>query len=417
MRTMLAKSLDSMRAIRREVLVDGNVSNERVEKYIELVVKAASFADSLINPEIVEKHLSTIINLYNDDSALRHYDSNQDLWWNESSEGKKFLEALRLITIQLLHGNVYSREDAFHVFQILKCLYEEDKEYRKAVWFILPAYGGICVDFDYLQALLIKMTGNNNLIVNTQSRGPTLILDWYPDDGKGGVQEILKIIEAAAKLGYIGIEFKMPQEYKYEDLYKNFGSLLEVKNDSDSWKGRIRCGTGYDRCKSDTLFQSLENNEKKLSEIPPSEFDGRLLRYRCKKDGRDYAVCVDFPGFANRILFTITENEYSAHGGIYVSNTVTKLPDNTQIRLVNDGSIYINADKKPSDILESFTNVLNKIISNTKNNYALSDISAQLLEDAVNSLDSDLNAVVMFIYATLTNSRTGEEMEIEEAGE
>lgn len=387
MRAMLTKHVENMRALRKQVLIDGNLNEERVKRYAELAASAASLVDTLTDVEVIGGHIPTIINMYNRDTALKHYDTTQDSWWNESEEGRSFLNALRTIAAHYLHGNLCSPEDAFHVFQMVKHIYEDDEEYRKAAWFMLPVYGGLYIPLDYIGRLLVHMSGNKNLVLAMERHDPTLLLDWYPDDGATGVKETTAVLEAAAKLGYIGIDFRMPQEYKYEELYKTFGNSLHAKKDGNNWRGRIRCEPNYGDCHPDRLFQQLENGEKRLGDVPVMEFEGKTRRCFEKAGNRLIAACLDSVGFAKRLLFTAEENENSIHGGIYLTGDTEKFDS-----------------KSVADVFRNLIAHIRGIPPELEKENVF-----QMVKNATRETETISNAKSTFAYVTVRDSRGNEE--------
>ncbi len=139
MRKMLADRLVAMRKIRSEVLVEGKVG-ERKQAYLEQVVQAASFVDALDCPDRTEKLKETMMNCFNEDYSLSRYDVTQDKWWATDERWMSFVLSMRKLAFYFLRGGLNSTEDAFHFFQIMKQLYETEREERKDEMFMQPSF-------------------------------------------------------------------------------------------------------------------------------------------------------------------------------------------------------------------------------------------------------------------------------------
>ncbi len=381
---MLAKSMGKMRMLRKKSIIEGKMGPEKGE-YAKEVVCAASFIDSLWNEERIKSTVSALIDAYNGDPALARYDSTQEAWWAEQEEGAAFLRTLHTMTAYCLRGAACGPEDAAHILQVMKHL-NESEESRSDKDFILPAYGGLGIGSEYLGPVLASMTGNRFLL--PKAAGLALDLDWYPDDSKEGLAETSKALEAAAKLGFYRILFQMPAACSYDQLYKKFE--VEAAQTESGIIGSISCRPQKEEGKPKTLFQQLENGDKKLSEVKDSEFvradDLVFLRTR----STTVAACIDSVGFAERVLFTAAEGELSASGGVY-------------FHIAGD-----SGNKSGSGVLGIITERFCATRMLGDNQFSIDGLSGMLDE-----LTAKCGAKAMTFYATVKNSKTEEEYDVE----
>jgi len=382
MRAMLAKSMGKMRMLRMKSISEGKSGPEK-EEYKKEVVCAASFMESLWNEDRIKNVIGALIDAYNGDPALARYDSTQEAWWAEQGDGAAFIRPLHILSAYCLRGAACGPEDTAHVLQIIKHL-NESGDVRSEDDFILPAYGGLGIPQEYLGPLLASMTGNRHLLPN--SAGVALDLDWYPDDSEDGLAETTKVLDAAAKLGFHRIMFRMPAACSYELLYKKF-EVSAMQTDGGII-GSISCRDRKGEGKPETLFQHLELGDKKLSEVKDSEFvrTDDLVFYKTRSTMA--GACIDSVGFAERMLFTAAEGELSASGGIYFAR--------------NSGN------KAGRGVLEIITEWFCATRMLGDNKFSIDGLSGMLDEVA-----SKRGAKALTSYATVKDSKTEDETDFE----
>ncbi|GEM_PF-2715319 len=228
----LAASVARMRNFRRHSVSDGKIENGEMRRYRLLVAEAASLGEAVENPKVARPLIERIGNVFSGplkgDDSLRGYDSSQNGWWLSIDAGKELVTALRLLSMHQLHGAFSGEQDTFHVFQGFKSRFEDSREERKGDLFLQPAYGGLWLPENYMGPLLVNETGNRHLVPVPNGDRITLKVDWYPDDGTSGVEEVKRLLLAAEKLGYFYAEFEMPGVFDYKELKKEYGGRIEA---------------------------------------------------------------------------------------------------------------------------------------------------------------------------------------------
>ncbi len=317
MRAELAKSIERMRTLRREVFAEKKLDEEKKELYREQLVIAASYVDRLEDKAKVRMLKERIRSIYSGDPAFERYDSTQNMWWRECEEGPEFLATLQMLSAYYLRSTLSGPEDVFHVLQIVKYLHERDKRERKKDSFVLPTYGGLPLPAEYLGALLFSMTGNPYLVPIETEDNMVLSLDWYPDDSRKGRNEVRSLLNAAQRLGFLGIEFRLAPECEYSELYRIHNVF--AKTTQDGWKATIPCPT-FQQNESPQLrlFRSYELGETTLEESQPTKPEGKehtLLYW--DKEGMKCTVYFDSLGSAARLLFAAQKDMQHVSGGLY----------------------------------------------------------------------------------------------------
>jgi hypothetical protein len=319
MRADLAACVSGMRRLRKAVLTDGRIDDERREEYRDHIALAASFAEALEDKGLTDPLKRTVAERCNADPALLKYDPLQDGWWSECGQDKAFLDAIQVLSAYYLRGGLSLPEDVFHVFQIAKYFLETDRGERKRDDFVLPAYCGLALPRMHLGPLLSSMTGNPHLIPDERQTGAALSLDWFPDPDAAGCQEVAKALEAAAKLGFPGVEFTLADGYGYEELYLRYPSLSAELDAMKRWRAAIPCP----RCnpepsRESMLFQATElqgmnirdgiiqfrpERVRKVFECDPQS--GTNSVYIFGGGGLLALAYADLFGFATRVRYTL----------------------------------------------------------------------------------------------------------------
>ncbi len=321
MRKMLADRLVAMRKIRSEVLVEGKVG-ERKQAYLEQVVQAESFVDALDCPDRTEKLKETMMNCFNEDYSLSRYDVTQDKWWATDERWMSFVLSMRKLAFYFLRGGLNSTEDAFHFFQIMKQLYETEREERKDEMFMQPAYGAIFIPNDNIGPLIRAIAKNRNLIPIESENMLALKLDWYPDDNEKGMEEVKMILEKAAFLGYTRVEFWLSDTFKYEKLNLAY-SHMQCRREDKKCIASIRCDKKDDANPNKT-FQLLESDNRFLNDVK-SELNGLRTKYQ-GDNGFSIAACTDDCGMEfGRMLFAVDDGELAVRGGLYLPQKTDKI--------------------------------------------------------------------------------------------
>ncbi len=318
MRKDLARTVARMRGIRKELLSDNIPKDARLQPYREQAGAITRFAKQLENRDISPKVKELMTETCLTDEALRRYDPSQDGWWLEGGRRPEFLTALWMFSAHILRSAFTDPEDAFHIFQITKMGYEPDRVKRDEPDFVMPAYGGIPLPLKHLGPLLASMTGNSHLVPLARPGNLVLELDWYPDDSGEGTKQVTTLMDAATKLGFSAVEFRLIPEYKYEGLYGKFHFAGGI-SDNGQWNASIPCRRELNRgFEQDSVFHPLEFEEKEVGSVNSPAFLARSDRFfSSDADKGTVAAGTDASAFASRLLFFTEKGHHLLKGGFY----------------------------------------------------------------------------------------------------
>jgi hypothetical protein len=189
MRKELAKNVARMHEMRGEALSGGKMPSDIRIAFRRETACAMSYVEAIEDASIANPRLDRLL-ACTSDPAFAKYDSTQDKWWMTNDGGKEFLSNLRLLTLHYMHAGAQGAEDAFFMFQVIKCRFEKDPQSRVEDGFLQPAYGGLWLpsDKDYTGALMRHLSNDMTVKVVGDECRLVLRLDWWPDVGEVGVR-------------------------------------------------------------------------------------------------------------------------------------------------------------------------------------------------------------------------------------
>ncbi|MFA6214321.1 MAG: hypothetical protein WC717_03520 [Candidatus Micrarchaeia archaeon] len=315
MRGELAKTVDAMRTIRNSCLVDGKVSDKDYRSYRLNAAQAAGFSDCVENSKIMRPWTEKIAKVSSDPS-IYEYDPLQDRYWMDTESGKEFLQAIRMAAVHNLQSAASGVQDAFHVFQLLKIRLEGDSTVRSQKEFVLPAYGGIAIPHDYMVRYIPHLTGIANFKAEEgQDRLTLRTGTWYPDEGKPGVDQVKKVLEAARFVGFRYLEFWMPTEIGYSELKAAYGDHLVGRQAEENGKakylGRINTENGTELlCQS--KLASVDFGESRFSDLKVPMLE---------ENGVKFARELSSIGFSNRLVAVTEGSGFEVSFGMFLPPT------------------------------------------------------------------------------------------------
>jgi len=324
MRAELAKSVARMREMRKGALAGGTVQDEVRRAFRLEIACAMSYVEAVENPLIANSHVDKLIACTTAEKAFLQYDSTQDRLWKCDGYGKEFLGSLRLLTLHYMHAGAESMDDAFFMFQVTKCRFEQDASARTADDFLQPAYGGIWLsrDNDYLGRIIRNLSGDKTVQAIDGDCRFVLRLDWWPDDGPNAVGQLARVAESAGRIGYTRVEFIMPQEHSYEELNAAYGTAIsarsEMKRGKQVWIGSIATGRQDAAAPPDIVLANAE-----IAETPVSALNnGSLVKLPAsayvENDGIAVAAGMGTLGFVDRLLLSLETERARVNVGIYL---------------------------------------------------------------------------------------------------
>jgi len=335
-RSELAKELAVMRGLRAKVIDEGIISPQNAKDYQLAVATAAGFVKSAQDDRIALPFLEKLCAQVGDTGqpALLSYDPRQDGWWlgkGADDCGRDFASSIRMLSYHYLHGGVSGRQDPFHIFQVLKCMLEENEQARASENFILPFYGAIAnIPLEFLGRLLVLLSGDNTLSPMESTDKITLRLDWHPDEGEAGVKQLLKAVEIAKELGYSRLEFNMPSEYSYSSLKAEFGDSLSPRQEKNGegkpvWIGEVKIDNSCEGASQMSALQLIEFGEQKPSSADPSAFSGKTNLERVEQGSIIAVAGGEDLKFSYRLLFSAEQDGAVASCGLYLPERPNKI--------------------------------------------------------------------------------------------
>ena len=393
MRAELAKNAARMRGMRAGALEAGKVSQEGRIAFRREIACAMSYVEAVENTAIASPLVEKLLKCSSDPAVLSKYDSTQDSYWKPSFEndGKVFLSALRLLTLHYMHAGAQSAEDAFFMFQVLKCRFEQDPAARTADNFLQPAYGGIWLprDKDYTGTLMRHLSNDRAVKVIDSDCRLVLRLDWWPDEGWDGVTQLERVVNAAGQMGYPRVEFIMPHEYEYKEMHSHFGTAIIARQENDrgkqKWIGSMATSITRPSAPLDAAIANAEIADTPVASLKNGALSGLQASAFAEREGLVVAAGMGSIGFTDRLLLALETERAIVNVGVYLRALGTQSAKAAVDALVK-GAIEIGA----SSALDSgkWENAILSQVKKTGHNLC---------------------------YAVLRNKNTGEEDNLESA--
>ena len=323
MRMELAKNAARMREMRAGARAEGKVSPEIRVAFRREIACAMSYVEAIESQPIAAPLVDRLL-ACTADEAFSKYDSTQDKWWKGNADGKEFLSSLRLLTLHYMHAGAQGMDDAFFMFQVAKCRFEQSPEARVADDFLQPVYGGIWLpsDKDYLGALMRSLSGDRTVKVVGEDCRLALRLDWWPDDGPNAVKQLASVAESAGQIGYTRVEFIMPSEHKYDELNAAYGTTIsarqEMKGEKQVWIGSIATELPEAKAPLDAVLANAEIAETPVSALKNGALSSLPASAFAEKEGIAVAAGMGTLGFVDRLLLSLETERALVNVGIYL---------------------------------------------------------------------------------------------------